>query len=57
MARKDGMVDGVVSKGWAPLSDVRRIRGRGMLALLDIDERDVRGVMSEKPGERSAMIY
>jgi hypothetical protein len=61
MARKDGMLDGVdgidteLEEGRALLSDVRRMGGRALM-LLDIDERDVRGVISAKPGERSAMV-
>lgn len=62
MARKDGILDGVdgidadpgPGEGCAVLSDVRRIMGSGLM-LLDIDERDVRGVTDEKPGERSAI--
>jgi len=60
MARKDGILDVVddidvdPGEGWAVLSDVRRMIGRGLL-LLDIDERDIRGVVNERSGERSAI--
>ena len=61
IARKDGILDGVdgidgdAEEGRALLSDVRRMSGKGLI-LLDIDDRDVRGVIIAKPGDRSAIV-